>query len=102
MKQLTKIEQLDHTYPGLADSVRNWFNQGITAEQIVVLLSEEYHVSVTVSPISRFRRKRWAPERERIEEKRIEALAALEVARAQKIRESMAFPIPGKANESSD
>jgi hypothetical protein len=102
MRPLTKIEQLDHTHPGLADSVRNWFAQGITAEKIVELLFEQYHVSVTTSPISSFRSRRWAPERERVQEKRIEALAALEVARELEIKASMASPIPEKVSRKGD
>jgi hypothetical protein len=102
MKQLTKIEQLDQSFPGLADDVRMWFGQGITAEQIVKLLFEKHHVSVTVSPISSFRHRRWAPERERIQEKRIEALAALEVEREQEIKASMAWPIPANVSGKSD
>jgi hypothetical protein len=98
MKQLTKIEQLDERFPGLADDVRKWFGLGVTAEQIVKLLFERYNVSVTTSPISSFRSRRWAVERERIQEKSIEALAALEVARAQEIKASMASPIPNKAS----
>jgi hypothetical protein len=92
VKQLTKIEQLDERFPGLADNVRKWFAQGITAEKIVGLLFEQYQVSVTTSPISSFRSRRWAPERERIAEQRIAALVALEVAREQEIKASMVSP----------
>ncbi len=98
MKQLTKIEQLDTRFPGLADNVRKWFAQGITSEQIVGLLFEHYQVSVTTSPISSFRSRRWAPERERIEERRIAALVALEVTREQEIRASMVSPLREQMN----
>jgi len=89
MKQLTKIEQLDAQFPGLADHVRNWFARGVTSEQIVALLFEKYQVSLTTSPISSFRNKRGARERERREEARITALVALEVAREEEIKASM-------------
>ncbi len=98
MKQLTKIEQLDAQFPGLADNVRNWFAQGVTSEQIVALLFEKYQVSLTTSPISSFRNKRWARERERIEEARISALVALEVAREEEIKASMASRAPEPVN----
>jgi len=94
MKQLTKIEQLDARFPGLADDVRNWFAKGVTSEQIVALLFEKYRVSLTTSPISSFRNKRWARERERIEEARISALVALEVAREEEIKASMVSLVP--------
>ena len=94
MKQLTKIEQLDARFPGFADDVRNWFALGVTAEQIVGLLFEKYHVSLTTSPISSFRNKRWARERERLEDARIAALVALEVAREEEIRASMVSHFP--------
>jgi len=38
MTKLTKIEQLDQRFPGLADQVRKWFAQGFSAEKISVLL----------------------------------------------------------------
>ena len=98
MKQLTKIEQLDQQIPGLADDVRNWFAQGVTSEQIVGLLFEKYQVSVTTSPISSFRNRRWAPERQRIEDQRIAALVALEVVREQEIKSSMVRRFPQQTN----
>ena len=101
MKQLTKIEQLDAQFPGLADSVRNWFAQGVTAEHIVGLLFEKYQVSLTTSPISSFRNKRWARERERMEEARITALVALEVAREEEIKASMVSRAPEPVNQKS-
>jgi hypothetical protein len=96
MKQLTKIEHLDERFPGLADNVRMWFAQGVTVKQIVALLFERYQVSLSTGPISSFRLKRWAPERKRIQEMRISALVALEVAREQEIKASMVYPVPGK------
>ncbi len=46
MKILTKIEKLDQTFPGLADDVRQWFGQGISAKKITALLFERYQVSL--------------------------------------------------------
>jgi len=96
MKRLTKIEQLDQRFPGLADQVRKWFAQGISAEKIAALLFEQYQVSLSATPVSSFRSRRWVPEQERLKDKKIAALAALEVAREQEITASMASPVPGE------
>ena len=55
---------------------------------------------MTRSPISRFRNKRWAPERERMEEKRMYALVAMEVPREEEIKASILEP--RTVNENAD
>jgi hypothetical protein len=97
MKRLTKIEQLDQRIPGLAENVKRWFSQGVSSEQVAVLIFKHYQVSLTSSPVSSFRTRRWVPEQELLEEKKIAALAALEVAREEAIRASMASQVPGVA-----
>jgi hypothetical protein len=64
MKKLTKIEQLDRTFPGLADQVRVWFNQGVTAAMVSDLLREQFGIPVTESAVGAFRARRWERERE--------------------------------------
>jgi hypothetical protein len=64
MKKLTKIEQLDQRFPGLADQVKVWFNQGVTAAMISDLLREQRGIPVTESAVGSFRTRRWVPERE--------------------------------------
>ncbi|MDR3677323.1 MAG: hypothetical protein P4N24_17680 [Acidobacteriota bacterium] len=98
MKHLTKIEQLDGRYPGLADKVRKWFAQGISAKQIVGLLFEQYQISLSPTPVSSFRSRRWVPEQELLRDKRISAMAAMEVAREQEIRASMVARVAGEMN----
>lgn len=79
MKMLMKIEKLDHQFPGLADSVRNWFAQGISAQKVSDLLREKYKVSVPRTDIAYFRARRWVPELELLREKRIAAQVAQEM-----------------------
>ena len=76
MIRLTRIEKLDHQYPGLADSVKDWFYQGFSAEKVKDLLHEKYGISVARADIGFFRTERWVPEMELVREKRIAALAA--------------------------
>ena len=97
MSKLTKIEIFDQRFPGLADNVRKWFAQGISAQKVAVLLFERYQVSISTPGVGRFRSQRWVPEQELLQEKKIAALAALEVAREQEIRASMASAVPGEA-----
>jgi hypothetical protein len=96
MKKLTKIEELDQRFPGLADKVKMWFAQGIPARKIAELLFEQYKVSVSATPISSFRSRRWVPEQELLREKRLAALAAREVSREQAIKASLASEVPGE------
>jgi hypothetical protein len=96
MTKLTKIEQLDQRFPGLADQVRKWFAQGFSAEKISVLLFEQYRLSLSPTPISSFRSRRWVPEQELFREKRIAALVDQEVSREREIRASMASEVPGE------
>jgi hypothetical protein len=93
-KRLTKVEELEVRHPGLADQLRVWFSQGIFVRQIPELITEQYKVPVSESAISSFRRKRWVPEQELLREKKLNAIVALEVAREQEIRASMASRIP--------
>jgi hypothetical protein len=95
MKRLTKIEQLDQRIPGLAENVKKWFSQGISSEQIAVLLYNHYRVVLTSSPVSSFRSRRWVPEQELLEDKKLSILAALEVAHEQEVRASMAVQARG-------
>ena len=60
---MTKIEQLDQSFPGLADQVRIWFDLGRTAQQVAQLLQEQYQVSVPRTTVGNFRTQRWARER---------------------------------------
>ena len=42
MTRLTHIEELDRRFPGLADGVKAWFDQGVTVRQVVDLLHQQY------------------------------------------------------------
>ena len=96
MKRLTKIEKLDQQFPGLADDVRKWFAQGISCEKIAELLFERYQVSLSAAPIGSFRCRRWVPEQDLLQEKRIETLAAQEAAREREIKAALAGAAPGE------
>ena len=77
----TKIEKLDLRFPGLADQVRAWFNLGRTAQEVSQLLREQYHVSVPLWTVSRFRAHRWARERDLREAQEAEAAARAHFSR---------------------
>lgn len=87
---LTKIEKLDAQYPGLADSIRKWFLQGIPMQEISELLREHYKLAISTFPIAKFRAKRWVPEQRLLREKKIEARAAQEVADERQVKASVA------------
>ena len=96
MTRLTKIEILDAQYPGLADDVRKWFAQGIAATRIVQFLAEKYRVSMSATPIARFRSRRWVPEQRLLQEKRAAVRAAEDVAREREVKASLAVQVPGE------
>ena len=76
MPRPTRIEQLDAQFPGLADQVRSWFNHGISAERVALLLREVYGVQVPAPTVANFRARRWAKEVRRRLAERIAAEAA--------------------------
>ena len=76
MERLSRIEKFDQQFPGLADSVRDWFAQGITSEKVKDLLREKYGLAVGKWDVSYFRTVRWARELALAREKRIAVLAA--------------------------
>jgi ribulose bisphosphate carboxylase small subunit len=86
MRQLTKIEQLDQPFPGLANQVRAWFDLGMTAQRVAQLLREQYQVSVPRTTVGNFRTRRWARERELQQARRAEAVVTAEFARMQKMK----------------
>jgi len=75
MPQLTTIERLDTQFAGLADQVRRWFDQGVSAHSVRGLLQKQYGVSVSDTLISNFRTCRWARER-RARQERLTTVAA--------------------------
>ena len=96
MNKLTKIEMLDGQYPGLADEVGKWFAQGVTCKQIAARLTEKYKVKVTTTTVGGYRFRRWVPERDRLREKRLEALAAQEVASEREVKAALAVAARGE------
>jgi hypothetical protein len=58
MTKLTKIEQLDQRFPGLADDVVRWFSQGVSVEEIPRLLFAKYNIFMSASPVAKFRSRR--------------------------------------------
>jgi len=88
MGQLTKIEQLDMQIPGLANQVRMWFDQGVSARAVRELLREQYGVSVSETLISNFRAWRWAPERLARQARRTDVAATAEFERLLAMKRS--------------
>ncbi len=91
-RRLTKIEMLDHQYPGLADQMRQWFLHGIPVRTIPRLVFEKYKLSISATPVARFRRRRWVREHEMAMQQRIQVLVeeqiACEEAKRARIRNS--------------
>ncbi len=97
-RRLTKIEKLDHDYPGLADQVREWFAQGVAVRQVPKLVFAKYNLRITETPVARFRSRRWVQEQELMQEKRIEALIARLYAHDDEIALALAQQLHGRAN----
>lgn len=87
---MLKIEKLDQRFPGLANQVRQWFNEGVTVRKVEELLALRYNVRVPRPTIGRFRARRWVPERELSREKRITAAAIGELLRELQLKDSPA------------
>jgi 5'-3' exonuclease len=92
MKQLTKIEQLDESYPGLADNVRKWFDHGVQVRKVAELLFQQYNVCVPRATIGNFRARRWACEREGRHRAAIRREAVEEVCRELAMKDSPETP----------
>ena len=87
---LTQVEKFDVRFPGLADQVRAWFDQGIPIRKAAELLLEHYGVSVPGTTLGNFRKRRWAPDRELLRKKKIAGRAAQEIALERAIAASLA------------
>jgi hypothetical protein len=98
MKKLTKINQLDLRFPGLADQVRNCFDLGMTSQQVAQLLREQYEVSVPRWAVGYFRTRYWARPREREEARRIEATATAAFNRLQEMKAASGAGFRGVEN----
>ncbi len=94
-KVLTKVEKLDSRYPGLADSIRNWFLQGVTASEVSKLVGERYNLNLSRSSIARFRVIVWVPKQKLFTEKRIESRVAQELATEREMKAEMAQTLSG-------
>ena len=92
--RLTMIEKLDAQFPGLADEVRKRFAEGVPAHKIAEQILEKYQVAISASTVSSFRCRRWVPEQKRLQEKRLDALVARELAREQELTAEMVRPLP--------
>ncbi len=92
MKQLTKIEQLDAQFPGLADDVRKWFDLGVHVRQVAKFLFERYGVSVPKSTVGNFRARRWAREREVRQNEAVRREAVEEVCRELALKDCPEAP----------
>jgi hypothetical protein len=87
---LTQVEKLDVRFPGLAEQVRAWFDQGIPIRSVSELLLEHYSVSVPGTTLGNFRKLRWARDRELLRKTKIAARAAHEIALERAIAASLA------------
>jgi hypothetical protein len=96
--RLTKIEKLDHDYPGLADQLREWFAQGVAVRQVPRLVFAKYNLRITEAPVASFRSRRWARERELLLDRRIDALLARLSAREDEIALALAAQMRGLPN----
>jgi hypothetical protein len=92
MKMLTKIEQLDQRFPGLADKVRLWFDRGVPMREVSKLLFQQYTVSVPRATLGNFRARRWVREREARTRAEVKRRAALEILRELEMKDSPQAP----------
>ena len=83
-----RIEELDQRFPGLADKVRTWFNQGVPVRKVADLLFEQYQVAVPRATVGNFRARCWAPERELANRKRMTQIAIEEILRELEMKDS--------------
>ena len=95
-KYLTKIERLDGSYPGLADQLRTWFAEGVSARKISPMVQSQFALSVDYQVVQRFRSKRWVRERELKEAIAARTEAATPVEHEQQMRALLAasFALP--------
>ena len=94
-KKVSRIEQLDLQFPGLADEVRKWLAQGISSKKIAELLPTLYPVSVKRWTVGKFRSRVWVPEQALLREKKIEAQAQFEVERDRAVKLALAAGLAG-------
>ncbi len=64
MQTLTRIEKLDQKLPGLADQVSAWFNEGLSTQRVVDLLTKWFGLRVPRSTVGSFRARRWMRDRQ--------------------------------------
>jgi hypothetical protein len=72
---LTRIEQLDQRFPGLADQVTDWFIQGASVREVSELLFLQYNVFVPRTTVSSYRARRCARMLEFFRQERMTAAA---------------------------
>ena len=77
-KMVTGIEKLDAAQPGLGTAVRIWLDHGTTVEQVQRRLEQEFGVSVNKGVVAYYRRNRWGPLRERIQDESVAVKAIIE------------------------
>lgn len=98
MQTPTKIKQLDQRFPGLADQVKKWFDLGMTSQQVVQLLREQYAVSVSRWAVGYFRTRYWARPRELEEARQSEAAATAAFNRLQEMKATSGAGFQGVEN----
>ena len=96
MTKLSAIELLDQRFPGLADRVRKWFAEGVSCQKVAELLVEQYGAGARVahSTVGSFRLKRWVAEQRLLQQKKIEILAAQQVAQEREMKAKLARESP--------
>ena len=67
---LTKIEKLNVDSPGLMTAVKRWFDAGVSSREVPALVKEQFGVSITEGMAEVYRCRRWAPEKQRMNEKK--------------------------------
>jgi len=76
-KVLTKIEKLDGSHPGLGTKVRVCLDQGVTVRELPKMIKKEFSVSVSRDMVQYYRKNRWAPLRDRIEDEAVAVKAII-------------------------
>ena len=64
---LTDLEKLDARFPGLATQARVLLDKGVPVPKVTEILRAQYPVPITESSVNSFRKRRWKPQRQKIE-----------------------------------
>jgi hypothetical protein len=90
---LVAVEKLDGEYPGLQRDLDDMLRRGLPQLRIQSLLREKYGVSVPLPQISKYKLKRWIPQRQRVGDYIERAEAMIEVIKRETGRRRLGMKV---------